>query len=107
MLQSPNTSEKNIGKAIPRPDLKLIKSCNCDKCVFENVWIQLQIDTQTFIIGDLYRHPNGNASHFTQDLELSLNKIDINMRKKAHLIILQLFRHICFYRMYLHLHASQ
>merc|ERR1712208_14857 len=79
MLQSPNTSEKNIGKAIPRPDLKLIKSCNCDKCVFENVWIQLQIDTQTFIIGDLYRHPNGNASHFTQDLELSLNKIDRNM----------------------------
>ena len=68
--------KKDIGKAIPRHDLKIKKSCSCDKCVFENVWIELQIHNESFIIGGIYRHPNGNAAHFTHDLETTLDKID-------------------------------
>merc|ERR1712208_58752 len=33
---------------------------------------------QKFIIGGIYRHPNGNVSHFTNDLETSLDRIDRN-----------------------------
>ena len=70
--------KKGKGKIIPRPDLKICQTCNCEKCKYENIWIELKSEDESFIIGGIYRHPNGNINHFSSDLEHSLTKIDKN-----------------------------
>ena len=61
-----HTSERN--------NLRLQKTCNCSKCNFESVWIDVTKRNQTCTIGGVYRHPGGSAYHFNTALELSLSK---------------------------------
>ena len=72
--------KNDLGPVTLRSDLKLEKCCNCHKCETEDVWIQMSSGDQNYIIGGIYRHPNGNACHFSSALEKSLEKLpdDIN-----------------------------
>ena len=69
---------KEFGNVILRDDLKVSCSCQCNKCILENIWVQITNNDGNYIIGGLYRHPNGNHQHFTCDLESTLSKIDPN-----------------------------
>ena len=53
-----------------------MKHCNCTNCKIENKWLKLKSKNNTYIAGSIYRHPNGNTSHFIDSLEIQLNKID-------------------------------
>ena len=39
-------------------------SCDCKKCLIENKWLSFKVDKQEFIVGGIYRHPNGDIGHF-------------------------------------------
>ena len=67
---------KNIGKLTTRQDLQLHKHCECDKCNFESTWVELETQHNTYLIGGVYRHPNGKVEHFTSSLENTLDKLD-------------------------------
>ena len=54
-------------------------SCNCNKCIVENKWLSFKVDNQEFIIGGIYRHPNGDANHFNIALNETINKIKDNV----------------------------
>ena len=49
---------------------------NCTHCVTENTWVQFKAAGKNYIIGGIYRHPNGNVAHFTTDLNNSLDRLD-------------------------------
>ena len=53
-------------------------ACNCTSCVVENKWLKLTSTNKTFIIGGIYRHPNGKTDHFIKSLSELLNKVDTN-----------------------------
>ncbi len=44
---------------------------------FENSWVELKVKVikKNIIVGCIYRHPNGNVSLFTDDLEKIINKV--------------------------------
>ena len=69
--------ENDFGTAHVREDLSLSNDCNCDKCQIEDLWIEIN-NNNKFIIGGIYRHPNGNERHFIDDLDRSTAKIDKN-----------------------------
>lgn len=48
----------------------------------ENLWIELEKNKSKFIIGGLYRHPNGNINKFCEGFEQSLTKLT-GMNKTA------------------------
>ena len=50
-------------------------SCNCSKCVVENKWLSFRVENQEFIIGGIYRHPNGDIEHFNKALNDTIKKI--------------------------------
>ena len=58
-----------------KDDIKLGKSCDCVKCETQSLFIKLCYRGTAYTIGGIYRHPNGNVSHFTTDLDLVLNQI--------------------------------
>ena len=40
-------------------------NCSCQSCKIESQWIKLHTqDNDSLIIGCIYRHPNGNLTHF-------------------------------------------
>ena len=53
-------------------------NCNCSNCKIENKWLSFKVKNQEFIVGGIYRHPNGNKEHFNAALRGSLNKIKSN-----------------------------
>ena len=55
--------------------IKIGKSSDCVKCETEGLFIIFYIGT-AYTIGGIYRHRNGNVSHFITDLEIVLNQID-------------------------------
>ena len=57
------------------PELKFTKQCDCTKCEYENVWVEITCQNSHFFIGCIYRHPNGKIEHFTNQLSESLRKI--------------------------------
>ena len=67
--------KKNKWGATERDDLRSINKCGCDKCQWENIWVELKSDLKPIIIGGIYRHPNGKVNHFTEQLEASLAKL--------------------------------
>ena len=50
-------------------------SCNCSKCLIENKWLSFRVNKQDFILGGIYRHPNGDIGHFTEALNDTIKKI--------------------------------
>ena len=57
-------------------DLKLTKTCDCSKCEFESRFIEFMYNGISYTLGGIYRHPNGNVSHFVSSLETTLSKLD-------------------------------
>ena len=66
---------KGLGRVSSKDDLRMSKNCTCNKCAFENNWISVYSKGVNYIIGAIYRHPNGDVSHFINSLECSLEKI--------------------------------
>ena len=64
----------NINCTSVREDLSILKSCDCCKCEFESLFVEFKYRRKKFILGGLYRHPNGKVNHFTRDLEKNLIK---------------------------------
>ena len=58
---------------IRKPDIEIKRSCGCALCEFESVCIYFDFFNEPFALLSMYRHPRGNKSHFTVDLEESLN----------------------------------
>ena len=56
----------------------ICKSCHCSKCDFESMFISFTFQRSEFILGGIYRHPNGNMKHFLEGLERTLIKINDN-----------------------------
>ena len=50
-------------------------SCNCNKCLIENKWLSFRVNNQDFILGGIYRHPNGDIGHFNEALNDTIKKI--------------------------------
>ena len=66
----------SLTNVIVKDDIKLAISCDCVKCEIESLFIEFCYRGITYIVGGIYRHPNGNVSHFISDLEAVLNQID-------------------------------
>ena len=71
-------ADKNEFTIIPKDEFMLEKQCNCSSCQIENKWVETNINNNCFVIGCIYRHPNGNIDHFIQALSKSLEKIPQN-----------------------------
>ena len=52
------------------------KTCHCSKCDYESMLISFKFQKNEFIMGGIYRHPNGNMKHFVDDLERTLMTIN-------------------------------
>ena len=63
---------------IVKDHVKFVKSCDCIKCETESLFIEFCYRGIAYTVGGLYRHPNGNVSHFISDLEIVLNQVDID-----------------------------
>ena len=50
--------------------------CQCPKCQVEDIWLEVSIDTQTYIFCACYRHPSGNVKHFSDALEEVIEKLN-------------------------------
>ena len=46
------------------------------KCETESLFIEFCYRGTAYTVGVIYKHPNGNVSHFITDLEMVLNQID-------------------------------
>ena len=51
-------------------------SCHCSKCDFESMFISFKFQKSEFILGGIYRHPNGDMKYFVEDLKQ--NHVNIN-----------------------------
>ena len=69
--------KRGYGDIIQREDLKITKTCDCDRCQMEDIWVEIKTGNENFILSAIYRHPNGNVEHFTNDLEESFSKLKI------------------------------
>ena len=63
---------------VRKPEIEIKRSCGCALCEFESVCIYFDFFSEPIALLSVYRHPRGNKSHFTEDLEESLNKIEKN-----------------------------
>ena len=70
---------RDFGELKERHDLKIIQSCNCDDCGFENVWGELKLGREKIILGGIYRHPKGKVQHFVDDMEATLKQFEPNI----------------------------
>ena len=70
ILALDNTYEMTVNT-----DLNITKACNCAKCQIEDIWLDITCEGKKFTVVAIYRHPNGNIEHFTQQLALSLHKV--------------------------------
>ena len=66
----------SLTNVIVKDDIKFAISCECVKCEIESLFIECCYRGTSYIVGGIYRHPNGNVSHFISDLEAVLNHID-------------------------------
>ena len=67
--------KRGYGDILQREDLKITKTCDCDRCQMEGIWVEIITGNENFILSAIYRHPNGNVEHFTNDLEESFSKL--------------------------------
>ena len=69
----------NISKVHTVDNIALTKTCCCSKCEMESLFRKVSYMNNGYVIGGIYRHPNGTVNHFINDLEAALNKIDNKM----------------------------
>lgn len=63
---------------ICRNDLK--SSTSSPACVFENIWVEVQVDKLSYLLGGYYRHPNTPVNDFTEAISGTLCKLKNNKR---------------------------
>ena len=51
---------------------------NCSNCKVESIFINLKSNKNMLTVGSVYRHPSGNAMHFTESLNQCLKNVDSN-----------------------------
>ena len=66
----------SLTDVIVKDHVKFVKSCDCTKCKTESLLIEFCYRGIAYAVGGIYRHPNGNVSHFISDLEIVLNQVD-------------------------------
>ena len=57
-------------------ELVISKTCKCDVCDFESLVVNFNFGGKPYTVVGIYRHPNGNVSHFVHDLEGLISKLD-------------------------------
>ena len=57
-------------------DLSMNETCRCSKCNIESLFIKFIYYRKGYILGGIYRHPNGSIQHFLTNLgdTLSVNQ---------------------------------
>ena len=60
-------------------DENIKKTCVCPKCEIERLFIQFKFFNEDYVVGGIYRHPNGNTAHFINDLETAIGKLKDNV----------------------------
>ena len=66
----------NINNVPVLDDIVAEKTCLCPKCEIESLLLNFSYVNENYVIGGIYRHPNGKLNHFVNDLENTLVKID-------------------------------
>ena len=61
-----------------KSDMQLVKECACTKCEFESVWVEINSQSASFLIGCTYRHPNGSINHFLSQFSKLLENVPID-----------------------------
>ena len=73
---------KNLIKNIEIVDYNKLLTCTyeeCNKCKVESIWIKIKThNTDNVVLGCIYRHPNGNISHFNEQYLKVLESINKN-----------------------------
>ena len=69
---------KSITNFEIKTNITLEKTCDCTQCEFESLFIYFDYGGQKYVIAGVYRHPNGNVSHFASALDDALSKCDNN-----------------------------
>ena len=49
--------------------------CECAKCVTESVFLEIRSKKKSMMVGCIYRHPNGNVTHYNESINAYLNNI--------------------------------
>ena len=44
-----------------------------------NIFIQFKFLNEDYVVGGIYKHPNGNTAHFIDDLETAIGKLKDNV----------------------------
>ena len=66
----------SLTDVIVKDKVKFVKSCDCPKCETKYLFMEFCYRGIAYTVGRIYRHPNGNVSHFICDLETVLNQVD-------------------------------
>ena len=53
--------KRGYGDIIQREELYTTKTCDCDRCQTENIWVEIKSGNANYVLSAIYRHPNGNA----------------------------------------------
>ena len=70
---------KNV-KLVQDNKLNLKNKCKCIHCEIDNVWVSLEINNYSAILGCIYRHPKAEngISHFIENLNEAMKSINDN-----------------------------
>ena len=66
----------NINNVLVLDNIAVEKTCLCPKCEIESLFLNFSYMNESYVIGGIYRHPNGIVNHFVNDLENTLVKFD-------------------------------
>ena len=59
-------------------EINIVLGCDCMKCEVESLFVEFMFNGAMYTVGGIYRHSNGNVSHFVAALECVLHKINTN-----------------------------
>ena len=66
----------NINNVLVLDNIAVEKTCLCPKCEIESLFLNFSYMNESYVIGGIYRHPNGIVNHCVNDLENTLVKFD-------------------------------
>ena len=59
-------------------EINIVLECDCTKYEAESLFVEFMFNGAMYTVGGIYRHHNGNVSHFASALECVLHKINTN-----------------------------
>ena len=69
-------SSNEVSEISINDDYNIHTSCDCSKCAVESLFMEFIFHNTKYILGGVYRHPNGNITHFVSDLQNTLLSLD-------------------------------